>query len=232
MSNLVPEVRADKNGNLTTRWVKPEWAKGQSANKKIPKVSLQGVGPHSTLLRIITGGSNWGNRAGLESAIGRVLTEKKAEELVDFLLKKRATSSADLNKHVMINIENPRIGSRLNDLLISHYDRARDEGITGTVHFLTAIGEISRDLTTEQEWALLKVTDAASHSDAVEHINVPFPFDAYGLRNEGLINLVLDNPEKADDIARIVREREIEDADTILGLLDSDNHSSLSSGDL
>lgn len=232
MSNLIPEVRTDKNGKTSTRWVKPEWAKGQSVTKKIPAVTMQGIGSHSTLLRILN--NNRGqDRPDLGLAIGRTLSEAKAEELVDFLLMKREPSNqVQLQSQVMINIENPRLGKKLNEMIVSHYDKAVAEGIVGVAHFLTGIGEMNRSLSTEQEWALLKVTDAASHFDAVERVNVPFPFDAYALRDEKLIDLVIERPELADGIARIVRERQIENVETILGLLEGDNHPALAHGDL
>jgi hypothetical protein len=233
MSNLVPEVRVDKNGKTSTRWVKPEWARGQSANKKIPAVSMQGIGSHSTLLRILNDGAGM-ERSGLDNAIGKTLSAGKAEQLVEFLMMDRVGSEkTQLQSQIMINIENPRIGKKLNELIMAHYDKARAEGIGGMVDLLTGIGEMNRNLTTEQEWALLKVTSAASHFDAVERVNVPFPFDAYALRDEKLIDLVIENPEMADDIAMVVRERQIENADTIRGLLDGgETHKSLAHGTL
>lgn len=232
MSNLIPEVRTDKNGKTSTRWVKPEWAKGPSVAKKIPAVTMQGIGSRPTLLRILNGNRGQ-DRPDLGAAIGRTLTEEKAEELVSFLLMKRETSeNSQLQSQVMINIENPRIGKKLNEMIVSHYDNASAEGIHGAFSFLTGIGEMNRDLSTEQEWALLKVTDAASRSDAVERVNVPFPFDAYALRNTELVDLIVDRPELADDIATVMRERKVEDVQSILGLLEGDTHSALTHGAL
>jgi hypothetical protein len=232
MSNLIPEVRTDKNGKTSTRWVKPEWAKGQSANRKIPAVSMQGIGSHSTLLRILNDGAGI-ERSGLDAAIGKTLSASKAEQLVEFLMMDRVGSEkTQLQSQVMINIENPLVGKKLNELIMAHYDNARAEGIGSMVYLLTGIGEMNRTLTTEQEWALLKVTSAASHFDAVERVNVPFPFDAYALRDEKLIDLVIERPELADDIAMVVRERQIENVETILGLLEGDTHKSLAHGNL
>jgi hypothetical protein len=66
----------------------------------------------------------------------------------------------------------------------------------------------------------------------VQRINVPFPFDAYALVNEEFIDLVVANPDKADEIGAIAAERKTDDAKTIAGLLGSSSHSSLKQGDL
>jgi len=231
MSNLIPEVRTDKNGKTSTRWVKPEWEKTPSTTKKIPAVTMQGIGNHSTLLRILNG--NRVPRQGLDKAIAKTVDHAMAERLVDFLLANRAPSeNTQLASQIMVNIENPVVGTKLTEILMTHYDNARGEGIGGVINYLTAIGEMGRELTTEQEWALLKVTSAASHSDAVERVNVPFPFDAYGLRNDKLVDLIVARPELADDIAMIVGERKLDEVESILALLEGETHRALTHGTL
>lgn len=231
MANLIPEVRVDKNGRKTTRWVKPEWARTET-KKSIPPLGSGEAPAQAELVRALNSGQGM-FRHGLGEAVAKTVNGKTAQRLVDFLDTPRDESQRrELQRAITVNIENPRIGKALNEMLVKHYDNAKAAGIMGVEDLLSGINEMNRHCTIEQEWALLKVTYAASHCDVVQRVNVPFPFDAYAITHEPLIDFILKNPDRADEIGSIIAERRTDDVTTIASLLNSDTHDALKHGTL
>lgn len=230
MSNLIPEVRTDKNGRSSVRWVKPEWDREPSGNRGIPKIKdAGGESARKELMNRLNEG-----RHGLDKAIAKTVTGKTAQLLNELLARPRDKQDHNpLVNQIIINIENPRLGKYLNEFIIRHYDRATASGINVPFDFMAGIIENGHDLTEDQEWALLRVTFEAAVIDEVETVNVPFPHYAMAIKDKELEALVMERPESADDIALIVGERKTCNAATIRGLLDTtEGHSALTHGKL
>lgn len=230
MANLIPEIRTDKNGKQTTRWVKPGWAAAPAKN--VPVVQLQAAPVHRKLFSWLNGGDAR-PREGLREVISRTVTPERAKQLIDLMEKKKdsRTELFDLRRQITMCIENPKQGERLLPRLIAHADTPIAQKMPASV--LMGLGGYGRDLTYDQEVALLIVTDAASYIDqGVESEDVGFPFDSYVLKNKELFALTMNHVDRAGEIAEIISTRKTDNHEIISDILNGGTHSSLVTGTL
>ena len=228
MANLIPEVRTDRNGKKTTRWVKPE--RNTAPATVIPPVKSQESQFYGQLVALLNQ-DGWGVREGLAQAVSQRVSPEDASKLIDLLGQERPVARGrELTRQVTLCVENPKNGKFLLRKIIDHAGNPATKDISES--FLLGLSSYKKKMSFEQESALLQVADTASHIDAVDRKPVSFPFESYALSNPGLVDLVMEQPDKVDEIKEIISVRKTDDHVLIRELLEGDTHNSLFTGAL
>lgn len=235
MSNLIPEPRVNKLGHTVIKHVKADTGGKSGAGASIPKVSALPTLPHIRLGEGLTNSGLGVYRPGLNEKIAKVMEPKDAVRMLAFLERPHGKLTAmSMSRELTKAIENPKVGKPLLKRIEEHLDDmlALDPDAY-PFSLMAGLQDYKKKYTKEQEFALLRAADAASHfNDGVVVSNVPFPMEGYSLRDPKLRDLVARRTDRIDDIVDIINTHRITDGDPIEAMLDSGLHSELQDGAL
>jgi hypothetical protein len=251
MNNLVPERRPDKNGVVSTKWVRP--AGGGASMAAVPApVALSAVRKDR--------GSLFGSP--IEAVFMDSRMDSPEFSLSQFDYDAVRVVNGLLERGVDLGREPMRVFNQayyrltdadapgdpflpMNDLavfgeIVKSPDALANDLepiIRGLAPYFGSERDYLNGVTEEERCSAIALVTVITRLENEEFIEVDDPYDegpggdyrSFDLRSPELAELVMANPDDAEEIIRIVNERESDDAAMVAEVLKSE-HKSLSSG--
>jgi hypothetical protein len=268
MSNLIPEVRADRNGKLVTRHVKADSsASASSLSLPAPKVKKE-PGKRQRINYIVTSVrsaydnhveeimSFYGEEASYDDEKDRVSALVPRTDKLDYALCKLPASTVE---HIAQKIMNSGFESEFQMILpdIVHEGRtASDVNLFTYLHGHSDVPSYDDEVFVEEVSTYQLLRTMVDGLNGYKHLGYEPPsniFDASeddqsmvlslckmrfaqpvddeydvmslpdSVKNDALVKLMLNNPDKAERVVELMRERETDDAGLIGSIIESES---------